>query len=180
MKKTILTDVDGVLLDWIEPFLEFINFKNLDDVVDEEAIAFVESDAIRSLKPINKSFEYVPALWCDGYEFIGISSISSNPAVKENRLINLRSVYGDVFSDCHCLETNAPKKNFLKSMVDAYGKDNIAFWVEDTLENAIAGVELGLKTYLMDPASKYDMVDDRIIVVSDWKEIYEDSLNANV
>lgn len=190
MKKVILTDADGVLVNWNKGFLKFMEEKgypqipNTDheysisarhNVTTKQAMDFVkefnESPAIETLVPFADSVKYIGKLAQLGFRFIVVTSISSHPDAKIRRTKNLQSLFGDVFDEVHCIEQGASKANILMTWADTG-----YFWIEDHMRQAEAGHEAGLKTILINHPYNSHYKTDLFPTVSyenPWKEIYE-------
>ena len=84
------------------------------------------------------------------------------------RQANLRHLFGDVFDFIYCAgDFTKPKREILKERYE--GKDYI--WVEDRIDYALQGAEIGLKTYVMD--WPYNRSETTLPRVSNWKELYD-------
>jgi FMN phosphatase YigB (HAD superfamily) len=190
MKKIILTDADGCLVNWNEGFDAFMASKghprvpNTDheysisdrhNVTHVQAMEFVkefnEGPAISHLKPFADSVKYVKKLASAGFRFIVVTSISNHPDAAINRARNLKEIFGDVFDDIHCIEQGASKANILMNWAGTG-----YFWIEDHMRQAEAGHEAGLKTILINHPYNSHYKTDLFPTVSfetPWKEIFE-------
>jgi beta-phosphoglucomutase-like phosphatase (HAD superfamily) len=182
----ILTDADGVLLDWTHSFDEWMlenGVHKKQDVYkvserfglthDEGRIAtktFNQSAAIGFLAPFRDSVKYVKKLHEEmGITFDCITSLGTNRHAIKLRKENLRRLFGKTaFDVIQCLSCGADKAPALAKYA---GCDYI--WVEDKWENAIAGANMGFTTFIIDHAYNAHEQDDRIVRVSSWREIYE-------
>lgn len=188
-EKTILTDCDGVLLDWEYAFEQWMkkhgytlyypeSYKVTEKygIPKEEANKltrmFNESAWIRRLSPLRDAVKYVKKLHEDhGYVFHAITSLSDDQYSQHLRTKNLRELFGNTaFEDYIYLDCGADKDEVLAPYS---GTDCI--WVEDKPENAAVGKELGLDAILMDHSHNryFDEKPLGITRVSNWKEIYE-------
>lgn len=190
MNKHILTDADGCLVNWNKSFETFLagkGFPRLPGTEAEYSIAirhgisnnqafeflkeFNESEHIAELEAFADSVEYVTKLANLGFRFTVVTSISSHPLAKENRITNLKNLFGDVFDEVHCLEMGESKAHILTNW-----SDTDYFWIEDHMRQAEAGHEAGLKTVLINhPYNEHYHTDlfPRVSHTSPWKEIYE-------
>jgi len=190
MNKIILTDVDGVLLNWewafttwmeqhgytqVENGNQYYNVYERFGISEAEGKAqvkiFNESAAIGFLPALRDSMYYVKRLHEEhGYVFRAITSLSLDPSAYKLRKMNLEKLFGKtVFDDLLCLDTGADKDEAL----DPYS-DTGLFWIEDKMENAIAGLEVGLNPILIEHG--YNMhysVPVGMKKCLNWKEIYE-------
>ena len=183
-EKVILTDVDGVLLNWGYAFDIWMHqhghekTKDVYTVSDAYGITreagkrltrqFNESAAIGFLPPLRDAIHYVRKLHEEhGYVFHAITSLSLDPHAGELRTQNLKKLFGETaFARYVYLDTGADKDEALKKY-----KDTGYLWVEDKVENAIHGQEVGLRPLVMEHG--YNMDDDRCRRVLNWKEVYE-------
>ena len=46
-------------------------------------------------------------------------------------------------------------------------------WIEDKVQNAVAGAQQGLRTFLMEHNYNMDYKNDKIQKVKNWKELYD-------
>ena len=200
--KIILTDCDGVLLNWEWAFLTWLKFKGIvaqDAVIDpfkynmedrfefggsgahtkyredvtmrQLVTEFNNSAAIGFLPALRDAVEWVGKLSDEGWRFVVISSLSTNPYAIQLRKDNLTKLFGNIFNEIICLDT-AADKTFELSKYQGSG----FYWIEDKTENAEIGVKLGLKSIIMEHGHNMDFKDtrdyDNIQIVKNWMEIY--------
>jgi FMN phosphatase YigB (HAD superfamily) len=193
LTKTILTDVDGVLLDWEYSFDIYLQTQGFQKVpggdkkynigkrygIDPEEgkkliKIFNESAAIGFLPPLRDAMYYVRKLHKEhGYVFHAITSLSKDKNAQELRKMNLRHLFGkNTFEKFVFLDTGEDKDIAL----ERYRNQHL-FWIEDKIVNAQAGQKLGLKPILMTHEHSEDFEDhapiNKIFKVNSWKEIYE-------
>lgn len=190
MEKIILTDCDGVLLNWEYAFciwmeqhghtqiengnLEYNIAKrfSITEATGKQLVKqFNESAAMGFLPALRDSRYYVKRLHEEhGYVFHCITSMSLDPNAKKLRQMNLDKMFGPTaFPVLECLDTGADKHEALKPY-----KDSSLFWIEDKLENAVAGLDVGLKPILIEHG--WNMNDDipkGMTKVVNWKQLYE-------
>lgn len=188
MNNIILTDADGVLLNWEFAFdiwmqehghkkvqgneLKYNIGKRygIDSEVGKKLVKiFNESAAIGFLPPLRDAIYYVKKLHEEhGFVFRCITSLSLDKNAQKLRRMNLEKLFGEtVFDDIHCLDTGADKDAVLK------GYENTGYyWIEDKILNAEEGLNLGLKSILMSHGHNLDY-SGSIPVVKNWKEIYK-------
>lgn len=184
--KTILTDCDGVLLDWEYAYSSWMHrhgyevvHEGIYDMSEKYGLVkseskklvrmFNESASIRKLPPLRDAIKYVKKLHEEhGYVFHAITSLSTDQYACHLRTKNLRELFGDtVFEKYVYLDTGADKDDALAPYA---GTD--CFWVEDKEENANLGLSLGLDSLLVAHNHNSGYTGDATIV-NNWKEIYE-------
>ena len=131
--KIILTDIDGVVLDWEEGFNVWMQhhghnltegYQYVYDVGTRYGITkqtsrslikqFNESAAIGFLPPLRDAQWYINLLHEKyGYKFIAITSLSLDPYAKALRERNLKKLMGSAFIEVVCLDTGADKDEIL-------------------------------------------------------------------
>jgi len=186
MKKTMLIDCDGVVLNWeyaFDCFMEEHGYEKvengnqiynigerygLDYATGKKMIkTFNESAAIGFLPPLRDAVQYVTKMVDEGWQFIAITSLSTNKYAQKLREKNLAKLFGeDTFIEVQCLATGADKDEAL-----APYKDSGMWWIEDKPENALAGAKVGLKPLVVEHGFNMDCKD--FPLVKNWKEIYE-------
>ena len=185
-EKAILTDCDGVLFDWEYAFGQWMkrhgyklyhpdsyNVAERYDLgfADKKRLVrmFNESAAIRKIPPLRDAIKYVRKLHQEhGFIFHAITSLSNDQYAQHLRTKNLIETFGpSVFEKYVYLDTGADKDEAL-----AEYKGTGCYCVEDKMENADVGAELGLESILVAHTHniEYDGVATR---VQNWKEIYD-------
>jgi len=131
---------------------------------------FNESAAIGFLPPHRDAMYYVKRLHEEhGFVFHCITSLSRDPNAQKLREMNLNKLFGDTaFEKIVCLDTGADKHDALEPY-----RDSGCVWVEDKPENAEVGLDLGLRSILMEHGHNMNHANERIPVVRNWREIYE-------
>jgi hypothetical protein len=188
-KKIILTDADGVLLDWeyaFDIYLQTHGFAKVEGGefkynigkrygIDPEqgkklVKIFNESAAIGFLPPMRDSMFYVKKLAEEhGYRFHLISSLSKDENAQELRKMNIRKLFGEyAFEKFIFLDTGADKDEAL-----APYRDSGYYWVEDKIVNAEVGHAMGLKSLLLEHGHSIDYNNPNIPKLKNWREIYE-------
>lgn len=162
-RKVILTDCDGVLLDWEYSFKVWMMHRGYEVVVpgdykvnvmfgiekDESKSLirqFNESAAIGFLPPLRDAVHYVRKLHNEhGYVFHCLTSLSDDPSAQRLRQMNLDKVFGEgIFEQVICADTGADKDEILAPYAGSK-----CLWIEDKPENALLGAEMGLNSILM-------------------------------
>jgi len=184
--KIILTDCDGVLLDWEEKFKIWIQrlgykfnpaYDSHYSVNDRYGIPhglgsdlvgkFNSSSDFESLAPWRDSVEYVKKLSSEGWQFVVITTAGEHPWTYGLRMNNLINVFGEgVFKSLHVLPLHSDKGTELVKY-----QDSKLYWIEDKLSNAELGIKFGLTPLLMDAPYNKDY-NSAVRRVNNWKEIY--------
>lgn len=187
--KIILTDCDGVVLDWEEGFsvwMEHHGHNKVDgyqyvySIGDRYGLSreqgnklvkqFNESAAIGFLPPLRDAQYFVKKLHEQHqYKFICITSLSLDPYAKYLRERNLKKLMGDAFIDVICLDTGADKDIILKEYGAKYPGN---YWIEDKPENVNWGIDAGLNGILIEHGHNLDYKGNATIV-KNWEDIYK-------
>ena len=130
---------------------------------------FNENAAIGFLPPLRDAMYYVKRLHEEhGYVFHCITSLSTDVNAGRLREMNLRKLFGKTtFQKIVCLDTGADKDAALEPY-----RDSGCWWVEDKVENAVTGNDLGLRSLLMEHGHNMHFYHDHIRIVKNWSEIY--------
>ncbi len=188
MEKIILTDCDGVILDWEWAFHVWMqehgyilkpqgttsyylhdHFENLDQFEAKKLIrVFNESAAIGFLPSLRDSTYYVKRLHEEhGFKFHCITSLSKDKNAQRLREMNIKKTFGPtVFEKFIFLDTGADKDDALREY-----EGSKLFWIEDKPANADVGYELGLKSLLVEHGHNMHH-ECAYPIVKNWKEIY--------
>ncbi len=182
--KKILTDCDGVLLDWETAFHEWMVAKGYSKVVHDTynldvayAIPktekrdlvrdFNESSWMVNLAPFRDAPSGVARLFAAGYRFDCITSLSTDPNAKTLRAINLNTCFGsDAFEELVCLDTGADKDDALAKYTGSG-----LWWIEDKPENCDTGLKFGLRPILIDHPHNRWYDNPAVIRVRTWEEL---------
>lgn len=186
--KIILTDADGVLLDWEYSFDVWMQQHGFNKVeggnlkynigtrygIDSEQgrrliKIFNESAHMGFLPPLRDAMFYVKRLHEEhGYVFHCITSLTKDENAQELRRMNLKKLFGETaFEKFIFLDTGADKDEAL----EPYRNTNY-FWIEDKIINAQVGYNLGLKSLLMEHGHNMDAATP-FPKVKNWREVYD-------
>jgi beta-phosphoglucomutase-like phosphatase (HAD superfamily) len=189
LKKLILTDVDGVLLDWEWAFNVWMQEHGFEEVpgsklnydmsvrygIPREQVKkliriFNESAAIGFLPALRDAMYYVKRLHEEhGFRFHCITSLSLDPNAQKLREMNLNKLFGtSAFERIVCLDTGADKDETLQEY-----EGTGCYWLEDKIENAEAGYRAGLRSLLVEHGHNMHHYHEGITTVKNWKEIYQ-------
>ena len=189
MNKIILTDADGVILDWEWAFHVWMSergyvtkpngkhsyylhdqYEELDQLTAKRLIrTFNESAAIGFLPALRDAVHYVKKLHEEhGYVFHCITSLSKDTNAQKLRKMNIKKLFGKTaFEKFIFLDTGADKDQVLRG----YESSGL-FWIEDKPENADIGYSLGLSSLLVEHGHNMTHTCNYPIV-KNWREIYK-------
>ena len=191
-KNVIVTDCDGVLLDWEEGFAVWMEHNGHDMVPDGKLIyniaerygmgydrgkqlvkQFNQSAAMGFLPPLRDAQYYVKLLSeKHQYKFVVLTSLSLDPYAKMLRERNLTKIFGDCFTDVICLDTGADKDEALAELAKEYRG---CWWIEDKPDNVVAGIDAGFYSILIEHGHNmnYDFgTQTDVRVAKNWEDIY--------
>ena len=187
LNKVILTDCDGVLMNWEYAFnvwMQSHGYEMVDggeecyDMGDRYGLdrqtkklmckMFNESAAIGFLPPLRDAMYYVDLLHRKhGYTFHMITSLSKDESAQKLRIQNTQKLFGETaFTKFIFEDTGADKDNVLAPYADSG-----LIWIEDKLENAELGDSLGLESLVVEHA--HNMHNEDFPTFSKWEYIYE-------
>ena len=185
--RLILTDADGVLLDWEWAFSVWMQERGYTLTADNKKSYYLhhhyneleEKDAKKVVKTFNESAAvgflpalrdatyYVKRLYEEhGYQFRVITSLSLDRNAAKLREMNLNKLFGNAIESVICLDTGADKDTALE-----FYRDSGMWWIEDKPENADVGHEMGLKSILVEHGHNMHH-ECPYPVVKNWREIY--------
>tara|TARA_B100000902_G_scaffold181480_1_gene174363 strand:+ start:2050 stop:2667 length:618 start_codon:yes stop_codon:yes gene_type:complete len=188
-QKYIITDIDGVVLDWEEGFsvwaehhghtkVEGYQFQySIGDRYglthqqgNQMVKTFNESAAIGFLPPLRDAQFFIKKLHEQHrYKFIALTSLSLDPYAKALRERNLAKLMGNfAFDKVICLDTGADKDEALERLAKKYKG---SYWIEDKPVNLEVGVNVGFKGILLEHGHNMDS-NVNGFVAKNWEEIY--------
>ena len=186
--RIILTDVDGVLLEWENHFTKWMisrGYKLKDNFVSEynmqkrfedhnlniktEIREFNKSAWMGTQPPMPESQTWVKLLHAEGWTFIPISSQTSDIPAQELRKRRLEELFGEyAFYNFHILDTGQDKDDVL---AEFHGTG--LWWIEDKWTNAYAGLKYGLKPLFIDHPYNREYSHPDITRVNNWQDIHK-------
>lgn len=166
MKKKLITDADGVLLNWNEGVVSYnkhkgIDHEHLDGIGDynsfycytdlfrtetkekslQEMKNYNESRFTRNLGIFEEGSDIILKDLSKEYDIIILSSFGASEISRNNRILNLKDVYGDIFKDFIILDFYDSKEKYLKEL----NKNNdVVMWVDDIHSNVLKGISAGI------------------------------------
>jgi len=187
MSKILLTDLDGVVLDWFGTFLHWldvqkINYKgdaerddySLSDIVDHPdpeslVIEFNSSTYFRYIPAYVDAMIYLPKVKKElGYEIVAITSCSDKQKTIDLRTACLEDLFGKgFFKEINCIPLGGDKLPLLKGYAPTY-------WIEDNTKNALKGIEAGHKVILMNKDYNEKDKAKGCIRLENWEDIYKE------
>lgn len=189
LDRLILTDCDGVCLDWEWAFNVWMGEHGFEEVpgsklnydmsirygIPKEQVRkliriFNESASIGFLPAQRDAMYYVKRLHEEhGFRFHAITSLSLDPNAQKLREMNLQKLFGPTaFERIVFLDTGADKHEALEEY-----EGTGCWWVEDKIENAEVGYSYGLKSILFEHGHNMHHYHPGVRLVKNWKEIYE-------
>jgi hypothetical protein len=186
--RIILTDVDGVLLEWERHFREWMAARGYKlKPGAEKKYSMIERYGIRKKlkeslieefnrsawmgiqEPMPDSQTWVKLLHAEGWTFIPITSQTTDIPAQELRKERLKELFGGtVFENFIILDTGAHKDS---ALAEFHGTG--LWWIEDKWTNAKKGLEYGLKPLLYNHSYNQGFYDKKITRVNNWKHIYK-------
>jgi hypothetical protein len=178
-RKILLTDIDGVVLDWQKHFNKYLDHYYLgEELFDPTVFAqgertgkiikeFNNSAWIGFLEPWKDSVEVLTELNHMGWKIHGCTSMGTDQYANALRKKNIETLMPDVFAQLEIIPFMQPKGNWL-----APWKGSGAVWVEDKWSNAIIGADMGIKTFLMKQSYNSKQDYPGVEKVDNWRQIY--------
>ncbi len=197
--RIILTDVDGVLLEWEHHFTKWMLQRTLFDKkgsryhpyrlledkentyemaerfgvtipeIRKEIREFNRSAWMGTQRPMPDSQTWVKLLHAEGWTFIPITSQTSDKPAQELR----KKRMGELFGKHVFLNYHILGTGADKDSALAEFHNTGLYWVEDKPKNALAGLNYGLKVLLYDHPYNQDFNHPDITRVNNWKQIHE-------
>ncbi len=197
--RIILTDVDGVLLEWEHHFTKWMLQRTLFDErgsryypysllpdkqntyemaerfgltikeIRKEIREFNRSAWMGTQRPMPDSQTWVKLLYAEGWTFIPITSQTSDKPAQELRKKRLGELFGDHVFSNYHILGTGADKDSALAEFHNTG----LYWVEDKPKNALAGLRYGLKVLLYDHPYNQDFNHPEITRVNNWEQIHK-------
>lgn len=194
-KLTILTDVDGVLLNFVKGFAEFLKSKSLfkeeldseiqgnkyfdlkdliilDCPIECESLIneFYSSEYVGQLKEQQEGLRNIIKSLSNEFNLICITCIGTSDHLKEQRRINLINVFGDHFEEIHCINLNDSKEEFIFDLSKRY---NVFTYIDDRLKHINESINAGIKPILFTQGHKHTENSDDFHIMDCWHQIHD-------
>ena len=183
--KTIILDVDEVLLKWVEGFSDFlykyygVETKGVPETWEiapwlgcskETAQEFIrgfneESDEFSELRPFLGSQDALNDLMRSGYKLYCVTAACNGTESKRSRVFNLLDVFGNVFEDVYFVPRGGSKKAVLRLFPKG------SYYVEDYPYHLEEAAEIGLKSIMYIRPHNQGIVVKRAAMIDTWEEI---------
>ena len=197
--RIILTDVDGVLLEWESHFTEWMLQRNYYDdqeqrvypykllpdkqntyeMADRFGLSIIEiRKEIREFNksawmgtqcPMPDSQTWVKLLAAEGWTFIPITSQTSDIPAQQLRKKRLGELFGDHIFKNYHILDTGSDKDSVLAEFHNTG----LYFIEDKPKNALTGLKYGVRPILIDHPYNRDFQHPDIIRVNNWKQIHE-------
>ena len=180
MKKLLLVDIDGVVLDWFESFRIFLVAKGISingkeplnwsmkSWVDHNDIAglileFNNSEAFGEIPPMTGAIETLKEISRER-EVVAITSCGLTN--RDLRVGNLNALFGaEFFKEIFTLDLGESKENYLN-------RYEPSFWIDDNSKNAQCGADLGHNSILFHALHNRAFRHPKVTRLFDWYEIF--------
>ena len=197
--RIILTDVDGVLLEWEHHFTKWMLQRTLFDdrgaryhpykllpdkqntyemaerfgltikEIRKEIREFNRSAWMGTQRPMLESQTWIKLMAAEGWTFIPITSQTSDMPAQQLRKKRMGELFGEHVFTNYHILGTGADKDSALAEFHNTG----LYWVEDKPKNAVAGLKYGLKPILIDHPYNQDFHHDGIIRVSNWQDIHK-------
>lgn len=179
MTKIILTDIDGVCLDWSKQFNKYLEFyhpgKSVNDPTEYSDYAHIEKEMqahnhsawFGYMEPLRDAAETLNRLSAEGWEVHGCTAMGHDPYAISLRKRNLEMFFPNVFNRLDTVGFGQGKEEWLEKY-----RGQECIWIEDKWTNALVGASMGIKTFLMRHSYNASYDDKRIVKVDNWQQIY--------
>ena len=191
--NVILTDCDGVLVDWLKGFTIWMikhghppvdgvvsyDLTDIFGITKDEKNKYVrmfnESAYVGSLNPLRDAMYYIDLLHRKhGYVFHMITAMSDDPMAAKLRIQNIEGLFGKTaFERFTILDRGADKTEALREY-----KDSGCWWIEDKISNAEIPYEnnfdihsiLMLHNHSMETTTKQNTA---FTLANNWRDVYQ-------
>jgi FMN phosphatase YigB (HAD superfamily) len=173
--RTIIFDVDDVLLDFISGFRDYVNNNYGYNIVGEPDkysmdgwLPYAKDNKDRLITNFNKSWEFgclsplqdaqfVVKHFClqnrklpNPYRLVALTKCGSGETTTALRKANLHNVFGSVFDDVFTLEYTDSKADFVK---DFKRSNDVCLTIDDDIKNCADMAFLGIFTVILNSST---------------------------
>ncbi len=197
--RIILTDVDGVLLEWEHHFTKWMLQRTLFDErgaryhphklladkqntyemaerfgvtipeIRKEIREFNRSAWMGTQRPMPDSQTWVKLLAAEGWTFIPITSQTSDIPAQCLRKRRMGELFGEHIFSNYHILGTGADKDSALAEFHNTG----LYWVEDKPKNAVTGLKYGLKPILIDHPYNRDFDHPEVTRVNNWQDIHQ-------
>ncbi len=197
--RIILTDVDGVLLEWEHHFQTWMERRSYFDdngnqnwpykllpnkentyemaerfglsvlEIRKEIREFNKSAWMGNQPPMQDAQTWVKLLAAEGWTFIPITSQTSDIPAQLLRKKRLGELFGEHIFINYHILETGADKDSALSEFHNTG----LYWIEDKPKNALAGLKYGLKPILINHSYNQDFNHPEITKVNNWQDIHK-------
>lgn len=200
-KPVIVTDCDGVLLQWLAHTPSFVDdigldSKHLREIMDgNKFIPFYdvfcaknETEAKDRLIQYNNShyMKFLPIIeeksvsiikkLSKKYDIIVVTNFSENIKAQKNRMENLELHYGDSISELICLDPEADKTETLEMLNKTR---DVKIWIDDQIKHVLCGQKAGIKSFQFSFNMTCGRNTGEVNEISSWKGVEKFLKNEN-
>lgn len=193
-ERAIIVDCDDTLVDYLKGFREFYNKNyegNLDgypsyydcsDWIKKDGAELFKifkefnesSDEFSKLEPID-NVDALREIYKCGIKIIVLTKCGTDKFTVDARRVNLLMAYGDIFEDIIHLDYTVSKKETLVALQEKY---DILFFIDDSYQNALDGLSVGVKTLVFERThNKKHKYVSPFTFYSEWDSIIKNEIN---
>lgn len=192
-KPVLVLDGDSVILDWFGGFTSFLNEKGICTKHVEHfhgTTNFIPTEQITgiSCKKISQSLmnEFSNTDWLERlptfqkgtdkhlhelekhYNIVVLTCIGESEEIKNKRIKNLKSLYGDIFSGIICINYNTSKEKHLSVLQKNF---NVKAFIDDRIGHIEEAIRAGVNPILFSRGSKEEPTPEDFLILKCWSEI---------
>jgi hypothetical protein len=189
-KQVLLTDLDGVSVDWLSGFAKFmelelghkaehlnpLNFTMIDIFPNLEkpyvhVRDYQHTDYYKNAPAYVGAYESYKVLKDMGVNIVAVTSCGTDKKIKENRIYNLESNFPNIFDEVHMLEIGEDKSKILSNYRSSK-------FIDDQIANVIAGSKTGHESYLWDMSyNTKEVLPEKAFRMKNWDALIENYRN---
>ncbi len=195
--KLILTDVDGVVLNWERHFHDYmrehghwrdpsvpegywkeLNYPRISGEETRQMVVHYNTSAwMMEVPAFRDAISGIARFKEAGWKFHAITAMGTDPYSKLARQYNLDWEFGEGLFQLTCTDMYDPDSK--RSVLEQYEGTGMP-WFEDKPSNANLGAELGLDVYLMNhPHNAEATLHNSVKRVNSWAEVCDSLIGAS-